>query len=182
MRWDCIHFFWGDERCVPPNNRDSNFGNANKMLFSRIDIPDSNIYRIQGENDPEEEALRYSEILKKHIETKGGIPVFDWAILGLGEDGHTASIFPNQLDLITSEKICEIGIHPESGQKRITLTGTVLNMAKRITFMATGTKKQVVIHHIINRDRVAKQYPAAHIQARHGEMDWFLDSSAAELI
>ncbi len=181
MDWRRIHFFWGDERCVPPNHKESNYGSANKVLFSKINIPESNIHRIEGENDPDVEVGRYSNLLQKLIEKKGGIPIFDWIFLGLGEDGHTASIFPNQLDLITSDKICGISIHPESGQKRITLTGTVLNMAKRITFLATGANKQEVISHIINKDK-SKQYPAAKIQAQNGFLDWYLDASVAEQI
>jgi len=182
MDWRKIHFFWGDERCVAPDHEESNFGSANKLLFSRIDIPETNIHRIEGENNPEEEVIRYSEILKKMVELKGGIPIFDWIFLGIGEDGHTASIFPDQLNLLTSEKICEIAVHPKSGQKRITLTGSVLNMAKRITFMATGEKKQDILDQIINRGRSAKQYPAAQIQALNGKLDWYLDAAAAEQI
>ena len=180
--WRKIHFFWGDERCVPPEDNESNYANANNVLFSKIDIPKSNIHRIEGESDPGEEVLRYSNLLQKLVEVKIGIPIFDWIFLGLGEDGHTASIFPNQLDLITSEKICEIGIHPETGQKRITLTGTVLNMAKRITFLATGSNKQEVIKNIINKEKISKKYPATKINPKKGEIDWYLDSLAAELI
>lgn len=182
MNWSKIHFFWGDERCVPPDHKESNYGSANKELFSKINIPESNIHRIEGEKDPEEEVVRYSELLGKFIERKGGIPIFDWIFLGVGEDGHTASIFPDQMDLIASDKICEIGIHPVSGQKRITLTGSVLNMAKRITFMAVGTEKQDVINHIINRNRAANNFPAAKIQAQNGKVDWYLDAAAAEQI
>lgn len=182
MDWRKIHFFWGDERCVPPDDKESNYGNANNVLFSKIDIPESNIHRIEGENDPAEEVTRYSILLQKLVETNSGIPIFDWIFLGLGEDGHTASIFPNQLDLITSEKICEIGIHPESGQKRITFTGTVMNMAKRITFMATGSNKQGIITSIINKEKSARRYPAAKINPKKGELDWYLDALAAELI
>ena len=182
MDWRKIHFFWGDERCVPPNHKESNYGNANDLLFSKINIPESNIHRIEGENDPDEEVERYSNLLQKLVEQKGGIPIFDWIFLGLGEDGHTASIFPNQLGLMTSDKICEIGLHPDSGQKRITLTGTVLNMAKRITFVVAGANKQDVLSQIINRDRSAKDYPGAKIQAKNGKIDWYLDASAAEQI
>ena len=182
MNWNKIHFFWGDERCVPPGHKESNYGNANKVLFSKIDIPEGNIHRIEGENEPLEEVERYSNLLQKMVEQKSGIPIFDWIFLGLGEDGHTASIFPDQLDLINSEKVCELSIHPETGQKRITFTGTVLNMAKRITFMATGASKSEVVKHIINRDKSARYYPAAKIQPQYGILDWYLDASAADQI
>ncbi len=180
--WKKIHFFWGDERCVSSKNKESNYGSVFKVLLSKINIPEANIHRIEGENDPAEEVVRYSNLLQKLVEIKNGIPIFDWIFLGLGEDGHTASIFPDQLNLITSDKLCEIGIHPETGQKRITFTGTVLNMAKRITFMATGSNKQEVVKNIINKEKSAKHYPAAKIKPQHGRLDWYLDALAAEQI
>ncbi len=182
MDWRKIHFFWGDERCVPPDHEESNYGTARNVLFSKINIPESNIHRIEGENNPEEEAIRYSGLLQKHVENKSGIPIFDWIFLGLGEDGHTGSIFPNQLGLINSKKLCEVGVHPDTGQKRITFTGAVFNMAKRITFLATGSNKQEVVKQIINREAASKNYPAAKIQPQNGMIDWYLDAEAAEHI
>jgi 6-phosphogluconolactonase len=180
--WKRIHFFWGDERCVPPDSEDSNFGNANRVLFSLINIPKENVHRIQGENNPETEVVRYSELLLKTVPLKHGIPQFDWIFLGVGEDGHTASIFPNQISLFNSEKLCEISKHPETGQSRITMTGKILNMAKRITFMATGEEKQNVVKHILNNEPASKKYPAALIKPQYGKIDWFLDTEAADQI
>ena len=180
--WKKIHFFWGDERCVPPDHEDSNFGSANEVLFSLINIPPENIHRIEGENDPEQEAERYSKLILKLVPSKNDLPIFDWIFLGVGEDGHTASIFPNQMDLISSSKICAVSTHPESNQKRITLTGTVINLARRVTFMATGEEKQEIVSHIINNEPPAKKYPAAKIVPKNGILDWYLDSQAADLI
>lgn len=180
--WKKINFFWGDERCVPPDSEESNYGNAQKVLFSQIGIPEGNIYRVYGENDPEEEAIRYAEQILKLVPVKGGLPVFDWIFLGIGEDGHTASIFPNQMNLITSTKVCEVAKHPETGQLRVTLTGTAINMAKRITFLAAGENKQEVVSALVNREPAAKKYPAAKIVPEHGNLDWYLDSAAAEQI
>jgi 6-phosphogluconolactonase len=180
--WKRLIFYWGDERCVPPDNEESNFGNANRVLFSLINIPPENIHRIKGENDPVQEVERYSKLLLETVPAKGGIPVFDWIFLGVGEDGHTASIFPNQIGIVNSTKICEVSIHPTTGQKRITMTGSVLNMAKRVTFMATGAEKQDVVKHIINNEAPAKKYPASMIKPQYGKVDWFLDSVAADLI
>jgi 6-phosphogluconolactonase len=180
--WKRIQFFWGDEHCVPPDHEDSNFGNANKVLFSVIDIPEGNVHRIQGENDPEAEAERYSKLMLQLVPSKNGIPIFDWVFLGVGEDGHTASIFPNQIELISSNKICMVAKHPETGQQRITLTGTVINMAKRVTFMATGEEKQDVVKHIINNEAPSKKYPAAKIVPQSGHVDWYLDALAADQI
>ena len=180
--WKRIHFFWGDERCVPPTHEDSNFGSANKVLFSLINIPEVNIHRIEAENDPVKEAGRYSQLILQLVPSKNGIPIFDWIFLGVGDDGHTASIFPDQIDVISSSKLCCVTKHPETKQERITLTGTVINMARRITFMATGEDKQEIVKHIINNEAPAKKYPAAKIVPKNGRLDWYLDSLAADLI
>ena len=180
--WRNLHFFWGDERCVPPDSEESNYGNAHKVLFSQIDIPEGNVHRIRGEEDPEKEAERYSELILQHVPSKGRVPIFDWIFLGIGEDGHTASIFPNQMDLLTSQKICEVSTNPENGQKRITLTGTVINMSKRVTFMATGESKQDVLRAIHNSEPAARKFPAAKIAPQNGLIDWYLDSEAADQI
>lgn len=180
IEWNKVHFFWGDERCVSPEDDDSNFGNAEKVLFNQIDIPKQNIHRIHGENDASIEVARYSELLLKHIPSKGGIPIFDWILLGIGDDGHTASIFPNQINLLTVEELCAIAEHPESGQKRISLTGKVINAARRITFMVAGENKKDIIRQIINNEASAKKYPAAKIKPQNGMVDWYLDSVAAD--
>lgn len=180
--WKRIHFFWGDERCVPPSHDESNFGSAHNVLFSKINIPEGNIHRIEAENDPAGEVERYSQLMLQLVPSVGGVPVFDWIFLGVGEDGHTASIFPDQIEAITSTKLCKVTTHPETKQKRITLTGTVINMARRITFMATGTEKQEIVRQIINNEPAAKKMPAAKIVPKNGKLDWYLDSKAAELI
>ncbi len=180
--WKRIHFFWGDERCVPPTHEDSNYGSAFKVLFSLINIPENNIHRIEAENDPDDEAERYTKIILQLVPSKNGIPIFDWIFLGIGDDGHTASIFPNQIDIINSQKLCSVSVDPESQQKRVTLTGTVINMARRITFMATGEEKQEIVSQIINNEPPAKKYPAAKIVPKNGTIDWYLDSLAADLI
>jgi 6-phosphogluconolactonase len=120
--WQSVHIFWGDERCVPPDDAESNFGMANTKLLSKIKIPSVNIHRVRGEDNPEMEVLRYSEEISAFTRKRDGFPLFDLIILGLGEDGHTASIFPGHTELFDSEKICEVAIHPVTKRKRITLT------------------------------------------------------------
>lgn len=182
IEWKKLHFFWGDERCVPHSDPESNYGNANKVLFSKIDIPQKNIYPINGENNPAVECDNYSKLITKTVPSSSGKPIFDWIFLGVGEDGHTASLFPDQPQLLTSDNICELAVHPESKQQRITLTGKTICMAKRITFMATGIEKQEVIKQIFNKESPAKKYPAARIYPEKGRIDWYLDSLAAEFI
>jgi 6-phosphogluconolactonase len=178
IKWDKVNLFWGDERCVPPEDEQSNFRLANQSLISNISIPRENIFRIQGENDPVKEENRYSEIIKRNVPMKYNYPVFDLIILGLGEDGHTASLFPDQLHLLTEEKICSVAIHPASGQKRITLTGKAINNARNIIFIVTGKNKKQVVDEIFNNKEAAKQYPASFINPVNGNLYWYLDKHA----
>jgi 6-phosphogluconolactonase len=179
--WEYVHFFWGDERCVPPDNSDSNFGMTDKVFLEKIKIPPENIHRIKGEKDPEEEAVRYSDEIARFTGERGGLPLFDLIILGLGEDGHTASIFPGNNMLLNSEKICDIAIHPLSFQKRITITGNVINNAENVIFLVTGAHKAKVVSDIIER-RGTVDYPAAHIEPQQGILQWYLDDAAAKMI
>ena len=179
--WRYVNFFWVDERCVPPDDQESNYGAAYKILLSNINIPDSCIHRIKGEEDPETEALRYSEEIKNNVPAFRNLPAFDLIILGMGDDGHTASIFPGSNDLFESDKICETTVHPESGQERITITGRVINNAGIVTFMVTGKKKSGIINKILGEDPAAKKYPAAYVTPVHGKLNWMVDADAASL-
>jgi len=179
--WPNIHFYWGDERCVPPDKLESNFRVTNDLLFQAIDA-DWHIFRIRGEEDPEAEVLRYSEEIKSTVPIVNGWPRFDLIILGMGEDGHTASIFPYQLSLLKSDQICAIAKHPETGQKRITLTGNVINNASVVAFLVTGASKAKRIVEIRNKNEISKLYPASFIEPNDGELIWFMDRAAASLL
>lgn len=177
--WDRIHFWWGDERCVSPASDESNFKMAADRLFAHIKIPSSNIHRIKGENDPAKEAERYAAEMNKYLNKRNGTPVFDLILLGMGNDGHTASIFPGQLDNFKEVRSCVASRHPVSGQNRITLTGRVLNNANRVFFLVTGQNKALRVSEIMNNDDVAKEHPAYHIEPENGSLIWFLDEPAA---
>jgi 6-phosphogluconolactonase len=177
-QWQYVHFFWGDERCVPPENPESNYGMTKRLLLSKIAIPLQNIHRIRGEDDPEREAVRYSEEISLNINKRDGIPMFDLVILGLGEDGHTASIFPGHPELMHSDKICEVAYHPVTMQKRITLTGGVINNAEAITFLVTGKKKQEVVEKLFKKEADSLNYPAADIVPSNGRLSWYVDKDA----
>lgn len=180
--WERIHFWWGDERCVSPDDNDSNYKMALDILISEIKIPQENIHRIKGENNPDEEAKRYSEEIGVNLNHRNGVPVFDLVLLGLGEDGHTASIFPDQLNLIDDERICAASEHPLTGQKRITLTGKVINNASRIFFLVTGKNKALRLSEIMNDDEAAKLLPAYYITPENGKLIWYIDEAASSLI
>jgi len=180
--WQKVHFWWVDERMVPPSDPESNFGVAQKLLFSQISIPEENIHRIKGENAPEVEALSYSAQIQKNIPQSNGWPVFDLILLGMGDDGHTASIFPNQMHLLDSERICEVATQPQSGQKRITLTGRAISLAKKVCFLITGLNKAERLSEIWNNPEKANSLPAAHIHPENGDLEWYLDEPAAMFI
>jgi 6-phosphogluconolactonase len=178
--WSRIHFYWGDERCVPPGHPESNYGMTREHLLSQIHMPEENIHRVMGENPPEEEAARYAGLLGEILPKKYRVPNFDLVILGLGEDGHTASIFPHEISLWEASAYCEVASHPESGQKRITLTGKVINNATRVAFLVTGAGKAEKVQEILQQKGNYERYPASRVAPRSGNLFWFLDKEAAE--
>lgn len=182
IKWSKINFFWGDERCVPPDSDKSNYKMAFDHLLNKVNISVENIHRILGEAIPEEEAARYSEVIKENISLENGQPKFDMIMLGLGEDGHTASIFPDQLNLLNANTICAVAIQPASNQKRITLTGKVINNAKNIVFVVTGEKKSKVVYDIMKNKNNSVKYPASAICPSNGKLIWLMDQSAASLL
>lgn len=177
--WHFVRLFWVDERCVPPTHPESNFGMTYESLLKLVPIHDANIFRMQGENNPETEAERYQKLLEKELLLKNGVPQFDLILLGMGDDGHTASIFPNDMSLLHSEMFVAIGVHPISGQKRITLTGPTINQAEQVVFMITGEAKKDVLRQIIRREATSEKFPAAHVHSANGKIEFFLDKNAA---
>lgn len=182
MKWDHFHVYWGDERCVPPVHPESNYGNARKAIIDFMHIPESNIHRIIGENDPVKESLRYEKELTEYLPTFSGIPCFDLVILGLGEDGHTASIFPGQEDLLISDHLVKPSINPNNEQNRITLTPKIINNSKNIIFLVTGASKASIIEEIITEQGNYKNYPASIIRPANGYLLWYLDAEAGKYL
>lgn len=182
--WKRIFFFWGDERCVPPENVMNNFGMTKDHLFDKVpEIPNNNIFRIHGENESEEEAQWYSKILSAKLMQKQDLPSFEIVMLGVGDDGHTVSIFPNQIELWDSKDICVIAEHPESGMQRVSISGRVVNNAQYVVFLATGKNKAEKVRDIIkNRKDFLNKYPAAKVNPKKGYLYWFLDEEAASLL
>jgi len=178
--WQKTHFWWVDERMVSPDNLESNFGVTSKLLLSKIIIPEGNIHRIKGENIPYTEAISYSEQIQEKLPEQNGWPQFDLILLGMGDDGHTASIFPNQIELLYSDRICSVAAHPISGQKRVTLTGKVINHASKVCFLVTGQVKAERLKEIWEDQKKAKLLPAAHIHPANGNLDWYVDEPATQ--
>ncbi|UJZ94887.1 6-phosphogluconolactonase [Photobacterium damselae subsp. damselae] len=181
INWQNLHFWWGDERCVEPTDPESNFGEANELLFKHVALPSENIHRILGEADPEQEVVRFANEMDKVIPHKHGLPAFDWILLGMGADGHTASLFPHQTDF-NDQHLAVIATHPESGQKRISKTARLLENADRITYLVLGEGKAKILKEINEHSADELPYPAAKIQTQFGQTEWFLDSAAAQLL
>lgn len=180
--WEFVRFFWVDERCVEPAHPESNFGMTYDALLQYAFVPAQNIFRMKGEDIPANEAIRYANLLRKELPVKDGYPVFDIVLLGIGDDGHTASIFPDNLALLESEKSVDVATHPVSSQKRITLTGKTINNANQVIFLVTGKNKSGIISDIINGASEAEKYPASHVGNFNGISAFFLDIFAASEI
>jgi 6-phosphogluconolactonase len=180
--WKRLHFFWVDERCVPYISSDSNFGVADRLLFSKIEISRENLHPVHGEEDIMNELVRYTGEILANVPCIDKYPVFDVIILGMGNDGHTASIFPGQPDLFETPSICSASFHPETNQKRITLTGKVINNAQNIIFLITGDTKAVMIKSIFDDSPDAYEYPAKKIHPVKGHLSWYMDKAAAAYI
>lgn len=199
INWKRIQLFWVDERCVPPADIESNYRMTAVHLLNKLPFTEKHIHRIHGEADPEEEAERYESIVRKLLPWEDGIPVFDLILLGIGTDGHTASIFPgdelpdpDKEDIcIASSKLClnttdyrpDIPIYkvtrkPENGQLRITMTIPLINRAKNVFFLAVGSDKQHVISDLFHQTPEALGYPANYIHPLDGHLICFLDRDA----
>jgi len=176
--WQKIRFYWGDERCVPADDAESNYKAAMEHLLQALNIPAEHIFRIMGENDPAEEARRYAQVLRETLPLVNEVPQFDLVLLGMGADGHTASLFPNRLDLLASARVCEAVTHPESGQARVTITMQVINQARHVAFLVTGADKAEKVQTIMGGKQNAKLFPASYVDPRSGQLYWFFDQAA----
>lgn len=173
--WSKVILFWGDERIVPPTDEQSNYKMTTDHLLSKVNIPEANIHRVKGELTPEEACNQYEELLPKQLNVVDGIPQFDIMLLGMGDDGHTASVFPYEIELWDANTNCVVATHPDSGQKRVSLTGKIINHAKEIFFLVTGEGKAEKLDEIIYTKEGYKQYPAALVR----NPNWLIDKDAA---
>ncbi len=176
--WARVHLFWGDERCVGPSMPDSNFRMANEAFLNRIAIPESNIHRILGERPPQEGARLYDgEVRKVLAPLPGQMPQFTLVLLGLGEDGHTASLFPGSTALQERSRISTEVYVERLKTSRVTMTLPALNSALRILFLVSGVTKAGITQEVLEGD--VPQYPAQLINPRSGNLYWLLDEGAA---
>ncbi|SPY34276.1 6-phosphogluconolactonase [Pasteurella canis] len=177
IQWQNLHFWWGDDRMVLPTDPESNYGEVQKLLFDYIQIPTENIHRIRGEEPVETELKRFEQELSAVVPEQ----VFDWIILGMGTDGHTASLFPHQTNF-DDPNLAVIARHPETGQIRISKTAKLIEQAKRVTYLVTGVSKAEILKEIQTIPAENLPYPAAKIKAKNGVTEWYLDKDAAKLL
>jgi 6-phosphogluconolactonase len=183
--WSSVHFFFGDERHVPPDHPDSNFRMVNENLFSKIKLPAGNIHRVPAENpDATAAATQYEQELKSffttHHRMADGFPVFDLILLGMGPDGHTASLFPGSEGLKEQSRWV-IANHVEKFETdRITLTFPAINHAQEILFLVTGEDKAAMIGEVLEKKATEKIYPVQRVEPVNGSKLWILDKAAAK--
>ena len=179
--WERIHFFWGDERRVPPGHPDSNYLMAYNTLLSKVPIPSTNIHRIHAENaDAVKAAADYEiEILRFFGIEAGQIPQFNCVLLGMGADGHTASLFPATSALVQTKRLVVANWVKKFQAHRFTLTLPVFNNAAQILFLVSGEDKADTLKAVLEGNRQPDRYPAQLIQPCGGELIWLLDRFAA---
>jgi len=178
VSWRNVDLFWGDERCVPPEHPDSNYRMARKTMIQKVPIPQANVHRIQGELDPDLAAEAYVEELQSVFGSEER-PRFDLIFLGLGEDGHTASLFPGSLALRETE-LWVLAVFPETLQTwRVTLTPPVLNAARQLSFLVSGKSKAERLQEVLEGEPQPEPLPAQLIQPLNGQVTWLVDKAAA---
>ena len=177
--WSDVHVFWGDERCVPPDDPGSSYGQAREALLKHVSIPENHIYRVQGELAPATAATEYAQTLKLFAEDSLDFPRFDLAYLGMGEDGHTASLFPGSPVDVTESVIPVTANYQDRPANRVTMTQRVFNQARIVVFMATGEKKANTLAEVLSDRYNPELYPAQRIDPRDGELIWLVDKDAA---
>jgi 6-phosphogluconolactonase len=180
LPWRSIHFFWGDERCVPPDHAESNYRMANETLLSKVPVPRENIFRIPAEDEDHERAAAiYSETLQTFFAEEQ--PDFDLVFLGMGPDGHTASLFPGTTALCAGG-VAAANYVDKLQSWRITLTADAINRARNVTFLVAGADKAPALKEVLEGPRNPKQYPSQSIMPSHGAILWMIDEAAAKLL
>jgi 6-phosphogluconolactonase len=176
--WVQLEVFWGDERCVPPEHAESNYGMARDTLLARVPIPPERVHRVPTEAGPAVAvAATYERELRRVFELEvEDIPVFDLILLGMGPDGHTASLFPGTLALEEQRRLVVPNQIDYMPHERVTFTFPVLNAGRQVAFLVTGADKSAMLQRALEGDPAV---PAARVQPTAGEVRWFVDRAAA---
>jgi len=181
LLWDRMFFFWGDERHVPPNDPDSNYRMVNEAMLSKVPVPTENVFRVPAENlDAAAVAEAYEQTLRRFFQLKSGeFPRFDLILLGMGPDGHTASLFPGTAGLQEKSRLVIANWVEKLKTHRLSFTLPVLNAARSVAFLVSGIDKAAVLKSVLEENVSGEQCPAKLVQPKDGRLVWFLDRAAA---
>jgi 6-phosphogluconolactonase len=181
--WGKVHLFWGDERCVPPDDPESNYGMARKELLIRVAVPSANVHRMEAEREDLGRAAQdYEELLRKELDhDEHGLPRFDLILLGMGADGHTASLFPGARGIRTTSRWVSTPLSPKPGKRRMTLTLPVLNVAQRVLFLVVGPEKAAMLRTVLE-EKVQPPLPSQLVEPVDGQKVFLVDRAAAALL
>ena len=185
LPWDRMFFFWGDERHVPPTDSESNYRMVSEAMLSKVPVSAANVFRVPAENpDAAAAAEAYEKTLRKVFQIgEQGVPRFDLILLGLGPDGHTASLFPGTAALREKARIFVTNWVEKLKTHRLTLTLPVLNAGRTVAFLVSGTDKATVLRTVLEDSSASgEQYPAKLVKPSDGELIWFLDRAAASAL
>jgi 6-phosphogluconolactonase len=177
LNWSKVEIFFGDERCVPPDHPDSNYLMANNAMLSKLPIPEPNIHRMRGELNPEAAAIEYGQLLQSKFHDGGA----DMVLLGMGPDGHTASLFPGTPALKETEHRCVAVFVPRLNSWRVTVTYPFLNKAKSVLVLVSGADKAEILKEVLEGPRDPGRLPIQGITPA-GQMTWLLDTAAASFL
>jgi 6-phosphogluconolactonase len=180
IEWARVHVFWGDERCVPPDDLESNYRMARESLLDHVPLPPANVHRIRGEAEPEQAAVTYERLLRSFFGTEEIAPQrsFDLVLLGMGADGHTASLFPGRAAAREARRWVMTSPGPQPENWRVTLTPVLLNAADEVVFLVTGANKAERLKQVFE-ERLPDPLPAQLIRPEHGTLHWIIDAAAA---
>lgn len=184
MPWNKTHFYWGDERVVPPTHEESNFGEAKRLLLDLVQANPENVHRIRGELSPIDAAANYSERLATLSGLSGQGTLFDLVLLGLGSDGHTASLFPGSME-VEEQRSMTLAVSAVYGGRpahRVTLTPLAFNRSRLVVFLVSGSVKAKAVKESINGEFDPRSWPAHRIHPDAGEIIWMLDAEAGSLL
>jgi len=178
--WDKLELFWVDERCVPPTHPDSNFKMTREALLDHVPLPSTRIHRIEGELDPAEAAARYESEIRNTFRLEGAqTPTFDLVLLGMGDDGHTASLFPHTAALHEISLIVTPNHVPQKDTWRVTLTKPVINHGREVAFLIEGAAKAEILARVLLGPYDPDTLPSQLIRPASGRLSFLLDSAAA---
>ena len=180
VEWERVLFFWGDERCVPPDDPESNYGAAAAALVSGLGLPGANVHRMHGELDPHEASVAYEHEVRHTI--GGEPPRFDLILLGMGDDGHTASLFPGTDALGETGRIVVANHVPKLDAWRLTFTSTLINAAHQVLFLVTGEGKAEALRAVLEGEPDPDTYPSQLVRPKDGRLLFLLDEPAAGLL